>query len=807
MTPLERIEAVLRERGCKSNRRGMWTCPAHQDSTPSLSVRAGNDGGVALKCFAGCTTAQIVAELGLTVDDLLVENIGAARQRKGGVGGKGPPRNNGSTRQRSAGSGLTLAQYAAAKRLPAEFLSGLGMREVPYFGAPALEITYRDSAGQAGPVRYRLLLERGPEGDDRFRWKKGSKPLPYGLWRLERALSAGYMVLVEGESDAQTLWFRGIPALGLPGATAWRDEWTTFLDGFATVYAVVEPDKGGESFRAALTASPLRDRLRFISLAPHKDVSALHVSNPEGFKAALEAALQSSIPAVEAIEREHQEQAAAAWEKCKELAESPRILDLFVSRMSAMGAVGEDRAAKLIYLCMVSRLFDRPVSAVVKGPSAAGKSYTAGQVLLFFPPTAFYSLSGMSERFLVYDPEPLKHRMVIIAEASALEDGFGVYLVRTLLSEGRLIYGTVDKDENGQIRGRRVEKEGPTGVILTTTLVRLHPENETRLFSIPVDDTPAQTKRVLDSIACRGGHEIDLSEWHALQSWLETGERRVEIPFSRALAKLIEGSAVRLRRDFEALLSLIRAHALLHRATRERDAEDRIVATIEDYGVVRELVADLMGEAVQAAVSKTVRETVNSVESLLNGGAHEVSVAALAKRLGIDKAAASRRYRAAGDYLVNLEDKRGRPARIVLGEPLPEERELLPTLEALEEVLTCCTVEARGTETPLPPSGDHEGGEGGDSIPPDNASNGQHSPRALDGGEGAGSAEIDALVLELMRGGMTPGLAAYKASQRLGCPMPSDEQIARYKAVWSATSPGAKTSPPESSTPDGAEWF
>ena len=30
-------------------------------------------------------------------------------------------------------------------------------------------------------------------------------------------------MLVEGESDAQTLWHRGYPAIGLPGANQWRE--------------------------------------------------------------------------------------------------------------------------------------------------------------------------------------------------------------------------------------------------------------------------------------------------------------------------------------------------------------------------------------------------------------------------------------------------------------------------------------------------------------------------------------------------------------------------------------------------------
>jgi hypothetical protein len=43
--------------------------------------------------------------------------------------------------------------------------------------------------------------------------------------------------------------------------------------------------------------------------------------------------------------------------------------------------------------------------------------------------------------------------------------------------------------------------------------------------------------------------------------------------------------AVRQRRDFGQLLTLVRVHALLHRSSRECDAEGRIVATLEDYGI------------------------------------------------------------------------------------------------------------------------------------------------------------------------------------------------------------------------------
>jgi hypothetical protein len=144
--------------------------------------------------------------------------------------------------------------------------------------------------------------------------------------------------------------------------------------------------------------------------------------------------------------------------------------------------------------------------------------------------------------------------------------------------------------------------------------------------------------------------------------------------------------AVRLRRDFKAVLTLVRTHALLHQASRERDAQGHIVATLDDYAVVRDLVAPYVSEGVEVAVSPTIRETVETVRRLLAEPARlEVQTRDVAHALHLDKSAASRRVNAAIEkgYLVNLETRRGQPANLVLGDPLPEDQEILPTVAAL----------------------------------------------------------------------------------------------------------------------------
>lgn len=51
---------------------GRWKarCPAHNDRSPSLSIREGENGHVTLYCRAGCSLDAILAALHLVTDDL-----------------------------------------------------------------------------------------------------------------------------------------------------------------------------------------------------------------------------------------------------------------------------------------------------------------------------------------------------------------------------------------------------------------------------------------------------------------------------------------------------------------------------------------------------------------------------------------------------------------------------------------------------------------------------------------------------------------------------------------------------------------
>jgi hypothetical protein len=255
--PQQLVEQILAKLDGVKRRGKGWIarCPSHDDRTPSLSIGETVDGSLLLNCFAGCDPADVLAAIGLSWRDVL-----PGRRDRSPVVSPRPS------------SPCTLKAYADAKKLSLEFLKSLGLKDHTHYGRPAVFIPYFDRDGGDLPAKLRLTL--GREESTPFHWPKGTDVLLYGLWRLNDAIRDGYLILVEGESDCHTLWQAGFPALGIPGAKAWKEEWAGHLDDIDRIYIVIEPDGGGDGVRRWLAESRIRDRAYLVRLAISGEASA-----------------------------------------------------------------------------------------------------------------------------------------------------------------------------------------------------------------------------------------------------------------------------------------------------------------------------------------------------------------------------------------------------------------------------------------------------------------------------------------------------------------------------------------------------
>lgn len=75
MMPAERVLECLE--GVRRTAPGRWLarCPAHDDRSPSLSIRELDDGRMLLHDFAGCSTRAVLNALGLDLSDLFPEPV------------------------------------------------------------------------------------------------------------------------------------------------------------------------------------------------------------------------------------------------------------------------------------------------------------------------------------------------------------------------------------------------------------------------------------------------------------------------------------------------------------------------------------------------------------------------------------------------------------------------------------------------------------------------------------------------------------------------------------------------------------
>lgn len=670
-------------------------CPAHDDRRNSLSVGKAEDGTVLLHCFVGCSVEQIVAALGLSLADLFPAN-----------------------RSAQSITGLTLEEYALAKRLPPDFLKErFRLRTTRRKDQLCVEMPSFDGDGRLIATTYRMKLTKTDGIDARFERKKGDPAVPYGLWRLATARERNFVTLVEGESDVQTLALYDEPALGVAGANAWNDERDApALEGIETVFLVVERDRGGAVLKTTIARSPLRPRVRTIDLGELKDPSGLHCDDPDRFRERWELAKAAALPLPDPEDTTAAD-AQVAFTLARDLLHAADLLDQIRQVITAHGYAGDPTPVMAAYLAITSRLLATPMNMAFVAPSGAGKNRAVDEARVLHPAEAVFMVKAASERALIYNQEQFQHRTVIFAEADSIpEEGPAASAIRNLASDNVMEYEVTVRDEHsGDFTTRLICKPGPTGLI-TTSIRSAREQLSTRMLEFQIPDDIAQTRAVMYAQARRAQGPAafmpDLEPFLAVQQYLElAGNRNVAVPFASVLADLLPAGAVRTRRDFPQLLTAIQTVAFLHQLQRTVTSDGWIQATIQDYAQVWQIFGPCFDVIAAEGVTPPLREIVNAVRD-----DEELTLHEIAERVGkTDSTVSYHVKRAVANGWLTTDGGRGRRgAKIKRGSALPEARSALPEPERLREIFESSS---QNREEGNPSSDEEESPPSGSATP------------------------------------------------------------------------------------------
>jgi len=216
-------------------------CPAHADSSPSLSIATGSDGRVLLHCHAGCKLEDILKNSGLTVNDLF-------------------PTKHAPVIKKFA----PIISPARVRRdaMRENFVTALAEK----LGATQ-HIAYRYSENQV-VVRFELLRSGKtfrPIHFDGAVWSQGDGPHPWPLYRQNSLENPGLVFVVEGEKCADTLTALGFAATTSPhGAGSARKANWAALEG-REIAILPDNDAPGEKY-AREVASLLTGSTKIVKL-------------------------------------------------------------------------------------------------------------------------------------------------------------------------------------------------------------------------------------------------------------------------------------------------------------------------------------------------------------------------------------------------------------------------------------------------------------------------------------------------------------------------------------------------------------
>lgn len=668
-----------------------FACPVCE-SSDSISLKQGDNGVALVKCHAACGGGTEAYHA--ILDALNLSHL----HEDDGLGD------------------ATVEALAEHLGIPEEWLQEAEWADETYWPTKGqkwerVAIPYPAGPDATPTMRYRNRLGAGRM---KFSWS-GKTKVGGRLYRGDELAQTQMKacVLAEGESDTVVARFgAGSLAVGLPGAAMWNEE--EHAPQFAhldDVFAVVDPDAAGEQrFLASLRSSAIAPKVRIVRLGA--DVRDFYLLDPATFKdrfnMALNAAKEQTFAAE--AEKERIEKIAEAREVAgEELLHGDDLLDRLLKTYEDNGLVGEKPIAAAATLVYASSVSQTVADIIIKGGSSGGKSFAETEVREHVPESYYLYLTGASETSLYYmEPGTLKHKVLVIAEATGLEsrkpgqvNGLAE-TIRVLQSEGRLDRIVTVPQKGHRPKVEHVHQEGPTGLIVTTTAEKIHPENETRALSLSIDDRREQTKDVMRSVAARRSGKIkpaDKTQWHAFFAALRLECLGVTVvtPYAEALAELMEPVALRMRRDISTLFDFVEAHAILHYNIRERDEDGNLIATLADYEQVRKYLGAAFTEtAADSSVRDSDRENVDALARVLAAktgtldGLQSVSVTELATELRLEKSSVSRRlvHTIEHGWIKNLETKPGIEARLVVGAPLPlTTDELLPTVEQVEEAM------------------------------------------------------------------------------------------------------------------------
>ena len=285
--------------------------------------------------------------------------------------------------------------------------------------------------------------------------------------------------------------------------------------------------------------------------------------------------------------------------EAEEMLSRPDLCDVILRDIATMGIAGEQLLALTLYMVGTSRISDKPLAAIVRGPSASGKSYLIDKVASLFPVESVKMSTDMTANALYYmPPGSMKNAFVVAGERNRKhndDSASATKALREMLSSGKLSKAVPQTNAlTGEMETRLIQQEGPIAYVESTSTNELFEEDANRCLLLHTDDSSQQTRRINASLAERRLGRVNNLDAERRRFVHQTAQRLlqpciVNIPFARELFQAFPQDRLESRRAFPQVLGMVEAVTTLFQFQRAKNPDASIEATPSDYEIARRL--------------------------------------------------------------------------------------------------------------------------------------------------------------------------------------------------------------------------
>ena len=256
------------------------------------------------------------------------------------------------------------------------------------------------------------------------------------------------------------------------------------------------------------------------------------------------------------------------------------------------GIVGEENSRMLLFLIIISYVNKSPLHALVQGSSGSGKTHIISRIADMMPPEDVLRFTRITENSLYNWGEfDLFRKVIIIEDLDGLKED-ALYALREFISNQVLRSSVTIKDKKGNNKSSHKIVKGQFSSLSATTKGETYEDNMSRSFLIAVDESKAQTKRIIEYQNKKNAGEIDPAEQQRVIGFIQSMVRNLkhyEIVNPYATKLHLPEKVHKIRRLNEMYQAVIKQVTFLNQYQRKVTNSNQLITGIEDIEQATEI--------------------------------------------------------------------------------------------------------------------------------------------------------------------------------------------------------------------------